>query len=65
MDAVAQMGCFATPLYRAALQGRLGKDPSGEKFAALAARLPAKDQTRLWDRVEKLEAEHNRAGRSA
>ncbi len=37
-----------TPLYQAALRARLGKDPGSLKFAALAARLPAKDRRRLF-----------------
>ena len=40
-----------TPLYRAALRARLGRDPGGLKFAALAARLPAEDRRRLLDRI--------------
>ena len=44
-----------TPLYRAALRARLGKDPAGERFAALAARLPSEDRRRLWNQIKKLE----------
>ncbi len=41
-----------TPLYRAAIRARLGKDPGGERFAELAARLPAQDRRRLWERIK-------------
>ncbi len=50
-----------TPLYRAALRARLGRDPEGIKFAALAARLPAQDQNRLWERVREQRAGAGRA----
>ena len=54
-----------TPLYRAALRARLGKDPGGLKFAALAARLPAEDQRRLIDSITELESERTNAGCAA
>ncbi len=41
-----------TPLYQAALRARLGRDPGGERFAALAARLPDRDRRRLLDCIE-------------
>ena len=51
-----------TPLYQAALRARLGKDPGGERFAALAARLPAKDRGRLLNRIERPDTERAQAG---
>jgi hypothetical protein len=54
-----------TPLYNAAVRARLGKDPRGEKFAALAARLPADDRRRLWNHVEQLETARAKALRAA
>ena len=45
-----------TPIYRAALRARLGKDPGGGRFAALAARLPVQDQDRLWESVKQQRA---------
>ncbi len=51
-----------TPLYSAALRARLGKDPGGERFAALAARLPARDRERLLDCITELETERTNAG---
>ncbi len=50
-----------TPLYRAAVRARLGKDPEGERFAALAARLPAQDRRRLLDNIQELESERTNA----
>ena len=41
-----------TALYRAAMRARLGRDPGGEKFAALAARLPVRDRLRLLDKIK-------------
>ncbi len=52
MESVKRTVGARTPLYQAALRARLGKDPGGERFAALAARLPAKDRQRLLDRIE-------------
>ncbi len=57
MKAVVQTVGFTSPLHRAALEARLGKDPGGATFAAIAARLSAGDRRRLWSRVETLEAE--------
>ena len=50
-----------TALYKAALRARLGRDPAGAKFARLLARLPAQDQTRLWDSVKEHRGEARRA----
>ncbi len=49
-----------TPIYRAAIRARLGRDPAGANFAALAARLPAQDQNRLWERVREQRAKAER-----
>ena len=51
MKSVVETVGSRTPLYLAALRARLGKDPGGEKFAALAARLPVRDRRRLLDRI--------------
>ena len=59
-NAAAQTVGFASPLYRAALRARLGRDPAGEEFAALAARLPAHDQDRLWEKVREQRAKAER-----
>ena len=49
-----------TPLYRAALRARLGRDPEGIKFAALAARLSPQDRARLLARLDmNCQGEHN------
>ncbi len=50
-----------TPIYKAALRARLGRDPAGTRFARLLARLPAQDQARLWDSVKKQRAEARHA----
>ncbi len=50
-----------TPLYQAALRARLGKDPGGERFATLAARLPSEDRRRLEDSIDKLDSERAQA----
>ena len=55
MESVKRTIGARTPLYQAALRARLGKDPEGARFAALAARLPAKDRRRLLDRIEELD----------
>ena len=55
-DAAAATVGFASPLYRAALRARLGRDLEGAAFAALAARLPSEDRRRLWNQIRKLEA---------
>ncbi len=52
MENIKRTSGARTPLYQAALRARLGKDPGGLKFAALAARLPAKDRRRLLDCIE-------------
>ncbi len=51
-DAVAVTVGRASPLYFASIRARLGKDPGGEKFAALAARLPVSDRARLLALIE-------------
>jgi len=51
-NAAAQTTGFASPLYRAALRARLGRDPAGEEFCAIAARLPASDRARLLVLIE-------------
>ncbi len=56
-NAAAATTGFASPLYGAALRARLGRDPAGEEFAAIAARLPSKDRRRLWARVRTLNTE--------
>ncbi len=61
-DAVAQTVGFATPLHRAALEARLGKDPEGERFAQQMARLPAEQYQVLVARIEKLNGERVMAG---
>ena len=60
-DAAAATVGFASPLYRAALRARLGRDPAGDEFCVIAARLPAQDQDRLWKRVKEQRAEAGRA----
>ena len=52
MASVAATVGAGTPLHRAALRARLGKDPGGAKFAALAARLPVEDRARLLASIE-------------
>ncbi len=52
MEAVAQTVGFASALHRAALEARLGRDPEGARFAALAARLPAQDRRRVLGSVK-------------
>ena len=52
MDSVKNTIGTRTPLYQAAMRARLGRDPEGQKFAALAARLPAQDRRRLLDRIK-------------
>ena len=59
-EAAAQTVGFASPLYRAALRGFLGKDPGGTEFCAVAARLPAEDRRRLSDEIERLDTERAR-----
>ena len=54
MKAVAQTVGFASPLHRAALQARLGRDPEGLRFAALVARLPAKERQRIEDKINEI-----------
>ena len=57
-DAAAQTTGFASPLYGAALRARQGRDPTGEEFCAVAARLPSEDRRRLLDRIQELDNEH-------
>ncbi len=64
-NAAAHTTGFASPLYGAALRARLGRDPAGEEFAALAARLPSKDRRRLWARVRALNTERAGSERAA
>ncbi len=62
-DAVAATVGRASPLYFASIRARLGKDPGGGKFAALAAlaaRLPVEDRARLWKRVREQRAKAGR-----
>ena len=63
-DAAAATVGFTSPLYGAALRARLGRDPAGEEFCAIAARLPAKDRRRLSNHITKLDAERAGAGRA-
>ena len=53
-----------TPIHLAAIRARLGKDPGGERFAALAARLPPVDRRRLLDCITRLDDERAGAGRA-
>ena len=46
-DGVIETIGRGTPIHWAAIRARLGKDPGGGKFAALAARLPAPDRARV------------------
>ncbi len=59
-DGVIETIGRGTPIHWAAIRARLGKDPGGEKFAALAARLPVEDRARLWKRVreQRVNARH-------
>ena len=50
--AALDLAGFASPLYRAALRARLGKDLEGEEFAVLASRLPVEDRARLLASIE-------------
>ena len=50
--AVAARSGFATSLHRAALNAQLCRDPEGQAFAELAARLPAEDRRELWRRID-------------
>jgi hypothetical protein len=50
-DGVIEIIGRGTPVHMAAIRARLGRDPSGGRFAALVARLPAQDQARLWECV--------------
>ena len=52
MEAALEVAGFASALHRAALEARLGRDPEGTRFAALAARLPAKERRHLLDCIE-------------
>lgn len=60
-DAVAATVGSGTPIYRATIRARLGKDPGGERFAAIVARLDTQDQARLWESVEEQRAGAGRA----
>ncbi len=61
-QAAAQTTGFTSPLYRAALRARLGRDIAGEEFIAVAARLPSEDRRRLLDCITKLDTERAMAG---
>ena len=52
MAAVIETVGRASPLYFASIRARLGKDPRGERFAALAARLPVPDRARVLALIE-------------
>ena len=43
---------FASALHRAALFAQLGRDPEGQRFAELAARLPAADRLHLLAKID-------------
>ena len=60
MAAVVETVGRGTPIHWATIRARLGKDPGGERFAALAARLPAQAQDRLWKRVREQRAKAGR-----
>ncbi len=64
-NAAAQTTGFASPLYKAALRARQGRDPAGEEFCAVAARLPPEDRRRLSDEIERMDTERANAGRAA
>ena len=61
MESVKRTIGARTPLYQAALRARLGRDPEGARFAALAARLPAKDRRRLLDSFGRLDGDRPEA----
>ncbi len=52
-------------LHRAATVAALGRDPAGDEFCELAARLPAKDRRRLSSEIERLDTERANARRAA
>ena len=64
-DAAAATAGFTSPLYGAALRARLGRDPVGDEFCVIAARLPPEDRRRLLDHVTKLDTERAAKGRAA
>ena len=49
--AALEIAGFASELHRAALLARLGRDPGGAKFAAIAARLPDRDRRRILEAI--------------
>ncbi len=53
--AAAETTGRGSALHRAATVAAFGRDPGGLKFAALAARLPAKDRRRLSVEIERLD----------
>ncbi len=59
-DAAAATTGFTSPLYGAALRARLGRDPGGEEFCELAARLAAPERRRLSDEIERLDSDRAR-----
>ena len=64
-NAAAKTTGFASPLYGAALRARQGRDPAGEEFIAVAARLPSEDRRRFLDEIDRLDAERAKARCSA
>ncbi len=56
-NAAAQTVGFTSPLYRAALRARLGRDPAGDVFCSVAARLLPEDRRRLLDCIAELDNE--------
>ena len=52
MATVAATVGTKTDIYRAAIRARLGRDPGGARFAAIAARLPDRDRRRLLGKIE-------------
>ena len=43
---------FASALHRAALFAQLGRDPEGQAFAELVARLPERDRLHLLAKID-------------
>lgn len=62
MEAVAEVIGRRTPLFKAVVKARLGRDAGGVRFAALAARLPPRDRARLLARMDALGTESAGAG---
>ena len=53
MAAVMETIGSETQIFRAAVSAGLGRDKGGEKFLALFAQLPMRDQDRLWKSVRR------------